>query len=69
MAKVAINKAPKVSVPKPKMPKPMSMTAKTPKAPSMSPYASSSKVQNGLKGAISKYQLAQMNAADLNQSV
>lgn len=69
VSKPSVYKAPKVSVPKPKQPKPLSMTTKPPKAPSMSGYSSSSKQQNGLKGAISKYQLAQMNAANLNQSV
>jgi hypothetical protein len=47
----------------------MSMTNKTPSSSSsMSGYNSASKTQNGLKGAISKQQLAQANLASLNQS-
>lgn len=76
MAGVRITKAsapklslPKTSVPKPKTPKPMSMTTKAPSSSSMSAYTSSSKPQNGLKGAIAKNQLAQMNQANLAQSV
>jgi hypothetical protein len=70
--KVTKATAPKMSMPKTTMPKatmPKAMgVAKTPKAPSMSPFKSAGKVQNGLKGAISKYQLAQMTQAGLNQS-
>lgn len=67
VAKPAGYKAPKVSLPKPKAPKAMSMTTKAPKT-SMSGYSSASKTQNGLKGAISKNQMSQLDKANLDQS-
>lgn len=70
--KVTKASAPKVSIPKTTIPKPKVPKTASMKTPSIKtstgPYASASKIQNGLKGAITKNQLAQMNQSDLNQS-
>lgn len=64
VGKPAVAKVPKVSLPKPKTPKAMSMTTKAPSSSSsMGSYKAASTATNGLKGAISKNQLKQLSTA------
>lgn len=72
MANVSVVKAkpmamPKATLPKPKQPKQVNIN-KVPKQSSMAGMRGASKAMTGLKGAISKGNLAQLNMANLNRS-
>lgn len=71
MANVSVTKAkpltaPKITLPKAKVPK-MNAINKVPKPASMNGYKGASKMSGGLKGAISKNNLAQVSKAAMNQ--